>query len=206
MPLGSLEPYQPTVEDPWDREKAAHLLRRAGFGGPAAEIERLVQLGFERAVDALVDFDAEDPDLERLIHATGGALGDIDDPERPGQPLIENVRLWWLFRMVHTRSPLREKLTLLWHDHFACQENEDLRATLVLQQNRLFRTHAAGSFRELLHAVARDPAMLMFLDNRTNDKEHPNENWARELMELFTLGIDRYTQKDVVAIARAFTG
>lgn len=206
MPSGPLEPFVPTATDPWDRERAAHLARRAGFGASARELAALVDRGFESAVATFVDFEESDPAFDALAHETGGAIGDVADDERPGQPLIENVRLWWIFRMVHTRAPLREKLTLLWHDHFACQENEELRATLMLEQNRLFRRHAAGSFRELLHGVARDPAMLMYLDNRINVAAHPNENWARELMELFTLGVDRYTQRDVVEVARCFTG
>jgi len=206
MATGPLEPFVPTAADPWDRERAAHLARRAGFGASERELTALVERGFESAVATFVDFEELDPALDALTHETGGSVGDVDDDERPGQPLIENVRLWWIFRMVHTRAPLREKLTLMWHNHFACQENEELRATLMLEQNRLFRRHAAGSFRELLHGVARDPAMLLYLDNRINVAARPNENWARELMELFTLGVDRYTQRDVVEVARCFTG
>jgi len=201
-----LPPFVATSSDPWDRAKAAHLARRAGFGARPEQVDQLVALGCEHAVDSCVDFAFEDPELETRMRECGGPLQDIDDPERPGQPRIENVRLWWLFRMVHARAPLAEKLALFWHGHFATQEAEDLRATLVLAQNQMFRRLGPGAFGELLSAVARDAAMIYFLDNRSNAKGHPNENWARELLELFTLGLDCYTQRDVVEIARAFTG
>ncbi len=201
-----LEPFEPTPEDPWDFAKAAHLARRAGFGEPPGRVAELVRMGPEAAVDAFVDFPEVDEPLEREIELRGGDLTDLDGDVEPPHGLAEAVRRWWLYRMVRGSSPLQEKLTLCWHDHFACQTSDAPNARLMLHQNRTFRRLGAGRFGDLLRAVARDPAMLVFLDGRSNVASNPNENWARELLELFTLGLDRYTQQDVVEIARAFTG
>ena len=116
------------------------------------------------------------------------------------------LRAWWIYRLARTRHPLREKLTLFWHGHFTTAASKVLRAHLLRDQNRTLRRLGAGPFRELLGAVARDPAMLVYLDGRLNRAGEPNENWARELMELYTLGVDRYTQGDVAELARVFTG
>ena len=204
--MDRLTPFRPTADDPWDLAKAAHLARRAGFGASEAELARLVNLGVEGAVDRLVDFPDTDRQLEQDLEAAGPELDIRLNTGSYGAPVTDRLRRWWLFRMVHGRHPLQEKLTLLWHDHFACQESKVIRARLVLQQNALFRQHAAGSFGDLLRAVARNPAMLVFLDNRISEKGKPNENWARELLELFTLGVDRYTQHDIIELARIFTG
>lgn len=119
---------------------------------------------------------------------------------------IEELRSWWLDRMVHTPRPLEEKMTLFWHGHFATQAIKVRAPQLIHAHNELLRRSATGSFRELVLGVARDPAMLVYLDNNQNRKEHPNENFARELMELFTLGIGHYSEDDVKEAARAFTG
>lgn len=204
--MALLDPFRPTANDPWDFEKAAHLARRAGFGAPPERVRELVELGPAGAVDALVDAPREDPELERLIADTGGELTAFERPGLDDNQRKEALRQLWLFRMVHARDGLREKAALLWHDHFAVIENEDVSPAMVALQLELFRTLGLGSFRELLIGVARDPAMLVFLDGRVNEKQNPNENWARELLELFTLGLDRYTQADVVEVARVFTG
>jgi uncharacterized protein (DUF1800 family) len=202
-----LQAFEPTPDDPWDAEKAAHLARRAGFGSRRSELAELVALGPEAAVARFVDFPEHDRELELEMEDIGGDLtGFVSAVGMRARTYVNRIRHWWLYRMVHGRAPLQEKLTLLWHDHFACQESKVIRGRLLLRQNELFRRYAAGSFRELLRAVARDPAMLVFLDNRLNTKERPNENWGRELVELFTLGVDRYEQADVVALARVFTG
>jgi uncharacterized protein (DUF1800 family) len=113
---------------------------------------------------------------------------------------------WWLDRMLRSRAPLREKMTLFWHDHFATSMQKVRQAELMVQQNDLFRRHALGSFRELAGAVALDPAMALYLDTQTSKKGKPNENFAREVMELFTLGEGNYSEEDVREAARAFTG
>lgn len=202
----SLEPWRPTAEDPWDRAHAALLARRAGFGASAREVAELVDLGLEGATKRLLDYPDEDPALERELALQGEPLVEYPPEGGPGPAEVGDARAWWIYRMARGAHPAQEKLTLFWHHHFACQQNEELPAGWMLRQNRLFRRLGAGSFRELLGALARDPAMLVFLDGRNNRCERPNENWARELMELFTLGIDRYSQRDVREVARIFTG
>ena len=113
--------------------------------------------------------------------------------------------MWWLDRMLRTKHPLVEKMTLFWHGHFATSARK-VPVPLMAQQIDLFRAQALGNFRQLLIAVSRDPAMLVWLDNRYNYKAHPNENYAREVMELFTLGLGNYSERDVKEAARAFTG
>jgi len=201
-----LEAWQPSLDDPWDRAKAAHLAARTGFGARPDEVERLFALGSDAAVDTCVDFPESEPELEQRMRELGSPLYEYPPHGESGEPQVGDARAWWINRMCATRHPLREKLTLFWHHHFACQENDALPLALLLEQNRLFRRLAGGDFGELLRAVARDPAMLTFLDGRINVRERPNENWARELMELFTLGLDQYTQRDVVEVARVFTG
>ncbi|MCC6407955.1 MAG: DUF1800 domain-containing protein [Planctomycetes bacterium] len=201
-----LAPFEPSPTEPWDAARAAHLARRAGFGTRPDEVRELVALGPRAAVDRLVDFADEDRELDAELAAKGGSLAELDNQNRIGERLGENTRAWWLYRMVRGRAPLQEKLCLFWHAHFACRESELLPPPLLLAQNRTFRRLAAARFGDVLAAVARDPAMLVFLDNRSNEKTRPNENWARELLELFTLGVGAYEQHDVVEVARVFTG
>ena len=125
---------------------------------------------------------------------------------RANRQRIEELRAWWLDRMVHSPRPLEEKLTLFWHGHFATQALKVKFPQVIYAQNELLRRNASGSFRDLVLGISRDPAMLIYLDNNRNRREHPNENYARELMELFTLGIGHYTEEDVKEAARAFTG
>ena len=118
----------------------------------------------------------------------------------------QRLGLWWANRMLATRRPLEEKLTLFWHGHFATGENKVRDYRMVLQQNEMFRARASGKFRDLLVGILKDPAMLVYLDNGENIKKHPNENFGRELLELFTMGVGNYTERDVREAARAFTG
>jgi len=118
----------------------------------------------------------------------------------------QRLGLWWANRMLASRRPLEEKLTLFWHGHFATGENKVRDYRMMLRQNEMFRARASGPFRDLLVAILKDPAMLVYLDNGENVKSHPNENFGRELLELFTMGVGNYTERDVREAARAFTG
>jgi uncharacterized protein (DUF1800 family) len=179
--------------------QAAHLLRRAGFGGTPDEITAFAQLDAGRAVDAL--FRASDPDGTFVEYPP--ELGTLRT-DQYGQRKTA-VQLWWLDRMLRTRRQLAEKMTLIWHNHFATAVSK-VSPEMMAGQINLFREQGLGNFRTLLAAVTRDPAMLVWLDNRSNTKAHPNENYAREVMELFTLGLGNYTEDDVKQGARAFTG
>lgn len=159
----------------------------------------------------------------RLARERGEGLGEKVLPEgtqRPLQPVVDKffyslaannietqrLALWWANRMLDGRRPLEEKLTLFWHGHFATGQNKVRDYRMMLRQNQLFRRHASGRFRDLLVGVLKDPAMLVYLDNGENVKQHPNENFARELLELFTMGVGNYAERDIREGARAFTG
>ena len=179
-----------------DRRRIAHLLRRAGFGGSATELEEYVALGFEGSLDRLLHPEAAtEPDLDAAVAALGL------EPSGPGA-----IQIQWLYRMVHTQRPLAEKLALFWHGHFATSVEKVKSVTMMWEQYELLRDQGLGHFADLALAVSRDPAMLVWLDNWRSKAEAPNENYAREFLELFTLGIGNYTEADVKAAARAFTG
>ena len=185
---------------------AAHLLRRAGFAGPASEVEALQKLGPSLAVERLLYVSSDDNtidnpfDLKALfLERQAGSKANID----------ANAGLsgWWVHRLAHTSQPLKEKLALFWHGHFATESQKVDNAFAMQQQNELFRQKGLGRFSDLVLEVARNPAMLRYLDNNRNVKGKPNENFARELMELFTLGVHGgYSERDVQESARAFTG
>jgi uncharacterized protein (DUF1800 family) len=191
-------PYEPAKDAPFSRRQAAHLLRRAGFGANLREIDATAALGPEAAVKRWLTPDGQtaafDAEMTRFAQVTLAA----------GNP--ESLAGWWLHRMRHTPAPLMEKVTLFWHGHFATSAAKVTDAKLMYQQNELLRTHALGSFPAMVAGIARDPAMLLYLDSATNRKIHPNENFAREVMELFCLGVGRYTEKDIQELARCFTG
>lgn len=228
MPSG-LEPFSPSSRDLWDVTKAAHLLRRAGFGPLPAEIARALQAGPDGAVDALFAFPAELPALPLTgeIHLAEARVDEVvREAARTGVKPKDNPALhaaieqanrahgrglaalteWWFDRMAKTPAPLQEKLILFWHGHFTTSAGDVHDAVAIANQHQLFRQHAAGNFARLLDGVARDPAMLRYLNNDSNRKGHPNENWARELMELYTMGIGHYTEADIRESARAWTG
>jgi uncharacterized protein (DUF1800 family) len=179
--------------------QAERLLWRAGFGPRPGEAEKLARKGLKGAVESLTR-----PPKEKL---SGPAPKDDD-----GRPLAPadawgHDHLWWLDRMVRSNRPLVERMTLVWHDWFATSNDGVAAQRLMIHQNQMFRKHALGTFSELLIRVTRDPAMLLWLSGSENTKDAPNENFARELMELFTLGADRgYTEDDVREQARALTG
>jgi uncharacterized protein (DUF1800 family) len=220
----ALQPYT----GPWDRRTAAHLLRRAGFGGSPGDITRLAAVSMNAAVDGFVRFpevaglgdrpvDMPDPQdylsVEREI-ALATKNGDADNAKQLRMDLAKSVQRsnlvmqqWWLQRMLASPAPLQEKMTLFWHGHFTSELGvKGTSPDEALAQNNLFRQYALGNIHDLTQAVSTDPAMLRYLDNARNDRAHPNENYARELMELFTLGIGNYTEQDIRESARAFTG
>ncbi len=179
-----------------DRERGAHLLRRFGLGASEAELDFYLAKGLDRAVDLLLD---PTPDPNSIV-----------DPEtlrndKGRIPLSQAVNAWTL-RLLATRRPLEERMTVFWHNHFATSASKVQSPMLMLGQNDTLRACALKPFPEMLDAVSKDPAMLFWLDNQQNVKGKPNENFAREVMELFTLGLGHYSETDVQEAARAFTG
>jgi uncharacterized protein (DUF1800 family) len=200
------------VTDP-TRSNIAHLFRRAGFGGRPDEIDRAVKAGYRSTVESLLaGLTASDPGgdavvLPDLTSPEAGSAGPAAAAKRAAQnQQYLALQRWWLDRMIATTTPLREKLTLIWHGHFTSAFLKVRVAELLYRQNQLLRTQGGGSFEALTQAVAKDPAMMLWLDTETNIAGHPNENFARELLELFTLGIGNYSERDVSEAARAFTG
>jgi uncharacterized protein (DUF1800 family) len=209
----------------WNAETAAHLLNRAGFGGTPDEVESACKQGLTATVNRLVDGTTEDQPFPasawahpenikerrmeiRTAKEEGGTEG-IDKMKEFRRMQNENVldlRRWWLERMATTATPLLEKMTLFWHGHFATSAEKVQNGYWMWLQNETLRRHALGNFVALTKAMSRDPAMMIYLDLQQSQQEHPNENWARELMELFTVGIGNYSENDIRESARAFTG
>jgi Protein of unknown function (DUF1800) len=198
-PALAWQPWQPTAADPWGRKWAAHLYRRAAFGASREELREAERLGFDGTLDLLCqgrDYAAEV--METLVDV--GRIA-ADDDEGGDQ-----LRGWWLYCVLQGGHPLREKMTLFWHNHFATSLAKVQNPTLMFGQNCLLRKHALSRFGPLLQAISRDAAMMVWLDSNSNVKGKPNENYARELMELFSLGVGHYNEKDIREAARAFTG
>ena len=215
--MGGLKPLAP---EQFDYAKARHLLVRAGFGGTPQEVQKIQKMGLYQAVDYLVEFYRQpagaafdavppievDPFESKLtnrfmVGQVAAARNAVDSRQ------LSSLRQWWLKRAVESQRPLQEKLTLFWHGHFANQNSVVGNSYLMYRQNQLFREHAAGNFGSLLYGIVHDPAMLRYLDNNKNVKGDPNENLAREIMELFAMGVDQgYTEKDIIQAARSLTG
>jgi uncharacterized protein (DUF1800 family) len=195
---GPWAPFEPTDKDPWDLAKVAHLHRRAGFGATRAEIVRDLKDGPAASVDRYLRPRPLTADEQGILDSLRQGVLDSGDADR--------LKAWWLYRVLYDPDPLCEKLTLFWHGHFATSNRKVNSIPLMLAQNELFRKHALGPFAELLQAVVSDGAMLVWLDGAGSKKEKPNENFGREFLELFTLGVGHYTEKDIREAARAFTG
>lgn len=180
-----------------EREKTAHLLRRFGLGASEAELDFYGKDGHKGAIDRLLAFKDVDDGVSYNIQDLANQNGQIN---------MRAVQAWWYLRVVATRRPLQEKLTLFWHDHFATSAAKVDAPMAMHDQVQILRENCCGRFQDLLTKVSKDPAMLYWLDNQFNVKGKPNENFAREVMELFTLGIGHYTEKDIQEAARAFTG
>ena len=223
----------PLPPQEWDLTKAAHLLNRAGFGGTPAHVDSLVRSGMAATVRYLVDgpaapVPAPAPDWakptdfaelrEQVMQAKANVPPGDEAATRAVRKEVGQARrrenfqhtldlsAWWLDRMRESIDPLEEKMTLFWHGHFATSAVKVRDAYFMWRQNQTFREHARGNFGVLVKAMSRDPAMIQWLDLRESKAAHPNENFAREVMELFTLGEGHYTEKDVTEGARAFTG
>jgi uncharacterized protein (DUF1800 family) len=205
----------PRAGGPMGYDDARQLLVRTSFSATDREVRAFAALGRAEAVDRLLG----------MVRPEAGApppewVGTWDPPPRIRQMSEEErrafqreqvqrgieLRSWWLTEMLTTPYPLTERMTLFWHNHFVSSLQKVRAAQLMHRQNALLRRHALGSFAVLLHAVAKDPAMIVYLDGASNRRGQPNENFAREVMELFTLGEGRYTEQDVKEAARAFTG
>lgn len=200
-------------------QQARHLLMRAGFGGSPEQVAKLQRMGLDAAVAYLVDYERLEQlpghdvvPAEPVDRRTFGGLSQDERRNiqrmrrRQDQQKLQHLRGWWIQRMVASERQLEEKMTLFWHGHFTSGYRDVRSAYHMAIQNDLFREHATGNFGDLVHAISRDPAMLEYLDNNRNNRRAPNENYARELMELFTLGEGNYTEQDVKEAARAFTG
>ncbi len=199
-----------------------HLFRRAGFGANAADLQAVAGMSYPAAVDYFVDFEKQPDDVDSKIGSPDYVSITTRGQFSPNTN-IEDARQRWLFRMVHTRRPLQEKMALFWHNHFGIGYSKVAGAVgavvgTKMMANKagdlagpqghsgLLRQYALGKFRDLLIEVAKDPAMIVFLDGRTNTKAKPQENFGREVMELFTWGLGHYVESDVYAAARVFTG
>jgi len=236
----------PITAKDWNRDLAAHLLERAGFGGTPAEIDALAKMTPQQAIARLVRYQGtdisrlpafdesgiHDPGLEPfppsrpavtdLAKKNGEALGIKVKPtgNRRLQPVVDEffywlrasvletnrVAYWWANRMLSSPRPLQEKMALFWHGHYAVNEPKVRDYRKLLAELQLFQNHGTGNFRDLMVAMAEDPGMLTFLDAGVNVKGAPNENFAREIMEMFTMGVGHYSEKDIREAARAFTG
>ena len=194
--------YTPTAEQPWGLARVRHLHRRAGYGATWSELQRDIQ-------------DGPEPSIARVLAGTSRMDGGRENFESMSEIIgnsaagsTDNNRLiaWWLYRILFSPHSLQEKLTLLWHNHFATSNLKVSDTLLMFHQNRKLRDHALGKFGDLLRATLQDPAMMYWLDANSNRAGHPNENLARELLELFTMGVGNYTEQDVKETARSLTG
>jgi len=176
----------------------AHLMRRAGFGANREQIGMHANAGYQSTVEALLYPGEEDRMDDHLIRRFHPELSGMMGPNAPGQN--------WLYRMATTSAPLREKMALFWHGIFATGYAKVIHGKALSDQTRMFRTFGMGSFKDLLIQLSKDPAMIIWLDNQDNHNGAINENFGRELLELFTMGVGNYTERDIKECARAFTG
>lgn len=199
-PENPFAPYQPDDHQPWSTKWVGHLMRRGAFGASRERLKAAREKGPGGSVEWLFEFDpASDVGGLNAFLEQAGSLFDI-------RRSPTYVAQWWFHRMIHTPAPLQEKLAVMWHDHFATSASKVGRAEWMHDQIELFRTDGLGSFRDLLVKVGRQPAMLHWLDGNASHKSSPNENYGREIMELFSLGVGQYEEKDIREVSRSFTG
>ena len=187
------ELYIPDDSEPWNLQRVVHLHRRAGFAASWPVIERDLAAGPHAAVDRLLSGANRDEKASTEFEAMSRTIGDA--AVASGSP--SRLKAWWLYRMLFSPDPLGERLTLMWHNHFATSNRKVQDLAMMREQNDAMRLHASGSFGDLLRSVVKQPAMLIWLDAESNRSGHPNENLAREMMELSTLGAGHYTESDV---------
>lgn len=189
--------FEPSERQPWNHQLASHLFRRAGFGSTYEETEFALANGLDKTIDRFFDhqisasYDTEMNKSARYLTTTGD---------------VRALSSWWLLKMMQSPNPLLEKMTLFWHGHFATSGTKVTEVAAMLNQNALLRKHALGKFEPMVQGISSDVAMLTYLDSTQNRKTRPNENYARELLELFCVGLDKYSEKDIKEIARCFTG
>jgi uncharacterized protein (DUF1800 family) len=219
LALGSaslgLPSWAVTAERAMGVDDARHLLTRTGFGASPLQIAEFARYSRRDAVERLFGNTSSTPQTappaEVLEYLAPRRFRDAGDDEKKAmqRDLRQRgmlLRAWWLSEMVNAPTALNERMTLFWHNHFTSSLEKVKAPVLMARQNQLLRRHALGNFGEMLHAIGRDPAMLVYLDGAQSRKGQPNENFAREVMELFTLGEGHYTEQDVKEAARAFTG
>ncbi len=196
--MDELAAFVPGRDGAWDLAAASNLLRRAGFAPSMNESRAALDAGLAKTVAALVDDGTEESDRFKELDSLGDAVARREN--------IDGLRGWWLMRMLHTRRPLWARMSIFWHNHFATSNVKVNKPAAMAGQLRSIENLGMGSFESLLLAMARDPAMIIWLDGESNIKGRPNENFARELFELFGLGVGHYNEKDIKEAARAFTG
>lgn len=191
---------------------ARHLVARTQIGCEWNSIQRYQQLTQQQAVEYLLksrDYRTPPPPGMITWSKTQGLRGNMRRKKmikRISRNEGKKLQQWWVKKLLTTKSPFLERMTLFWHNHFPSSIDKTKQVSMLHQQNLLLRKHALGNFSQMLHAIAKDPAMLLYLDGYVSIKEEPNENFARELLELFTLGIGHYTENDMREASRAFTG
>ncbi len=222
------KPLSPLPASSWTVQTARHLMNRAGFGEGSVPVSsrELSRMSPSRAVSGFVDFEdmsdqVDEPDFlpgkldfysyRKKLKEKHPNDKDLREEKykkykKDHRKAVRQLKTWWLKRMHRTKRPLEEKLALFWHGHFATEAREVKNANWNYQLNKVFRSNAAGNIKVMTFEVAKSPAMLRYLDNDKNKKKHPNENWSRELMELHTLGLGHFSERDVLESARAFTG
>ncbi|WP_248930276.1 DUF1800 domain-containing protein [Paenibacillus hamazuiensis] len=186
----------------WTEKEAAHLLNRAAFFPGKQDVSTVLGLGKEETVRRLIageSLSGKPQEIPPLVSVKA-------DGKELTEDQIGDQQTYWLYRMIHTEAPLIEKMTLFWHGHLTTSYRKVREIPLMVRQNELLRKYAVGNFHELVLEIGKDPAMMIWLDSNSNRKGKPNENYAREVMELFTLGIGNYTEQDIREAARALTG
>jgi len=187
--------YEPSGDRPWNLALAGHLYRRAAFGASWSQLQQALSDGPQRTIDKLIRPEGDIAGFNRTHDDYEAATGSI-----------EQLRAWWLRRMIQTPHPLQEKMTLFWHGHFATNAEKVKSARLMREHVALLRSQSLGSFRTLLEGISQDPAVMLWLGAEANRKARPNENLARAIMENFTLGHENCSESDIREASRAFTG
>lgn len=190
--------YEPSPQQPWDARRVRHLYRRAGFGASPAEISEALKSTPGSVVDSMFSAESESSEFRSTADSLARTVLAAGDPKQ--------LAAAWTYRLLGTPHQLLEKAVIFWHGHFSTGADKVKDAGMMWNQNLLLRQHALGKLAPLVQSMAQDPAMLIYLDSATNRKSHPNENFARELMELFCLGEGNYGEQDVRELARCFTG